>query len=329
MMRTIIAIGCLGFIAITPVGAAEVQCPPGAGDVSARVLPEVTYDEEDGTYIYRYSLESQRSSTLPVNGIMVEVANGDVGGVNAPDGWSGLPRTGTNGSPDVVDWYASRVKNPDEIDPDDASIPKSIAALEPGESLGGFVLRSPLPPGPKRAYVTGQIPREPVSDEREMEELYQQCDSVRGTLREQAKRVRTAGPGEGNFEPIAVDIKPGSAANPVNPNQQGVVPVALLGSPDRDVTQIDVTTLAFGPGGAGAAHSGHEPTDINGDGELDRLVHFDASTAGIECLDAVAFVRGKTADGTTIQGFDTITLPTCNTSSRATGQDNTAGKKRE
>jgi len=42
-----------------------------------------------------------------------------------------------------------------------------------------------------------------------------------------------------------LDIKPGSCPNPLNRNSRGVLPVAIVGTADFDVTQIDVTTLVL------------------------------------------------------------------------------------
>jgi hypothetical protein len=44
---------------------------------------------------------------------------------------------------------------------------------------------------------------------------------------------------------VEIDIKPGSYPNCFNINGHGVIPVAILGSADFDVAQIDVTTLDF------------------------------------------------------------------------------------
>jgi hypothetical protein len=42
---------------------------------------------------------------------------------------------------------------------------------------------------------------------------------------------------------VAVDIKPGSCPNPVNVKSKGVLPIAILGTSDYDVTTIDPTSI--------------------------------------------------------------------------------------
>lgn len=42
---------------------------------------------------------------------------------------------------------------------------------------------------------------------------------------------------------VALDINPGSCPNPLNCKSKGVIPVAILGTTDFDVTQIDPVTL--------------------------------------------------------------------------------------
>ncbi|MHC4365745.1 MAG: Kelch repeat-containing protein, partial [Planctomycetota bacterium] len=43
--------------------------------------------------------------------------------------------------------------------------------------------------------------------------------------------------------PVTLDIKPGSCPNPLNLNSKGVLPVAILGSADFDVNQIDIASI--------------------------------------------------------------------------------------
>jgi len=43
--------------------------------------------------------------------------------------------------------------------------------------------------------------------------------------------------------PVAVDIKPGSCPNPFNLKSRGVLPVAILGTPDLDIATIDRASI--------------------------------------------------------------------------------------
>jgi hypothetical protein len=108
-------------------------------------------------------------------------------------------------------------------------------------------------------------------------------------------------------QPIEIDIKPGSGANRIQPFSRGVVPVALLGSDTLDVTTIDTTTLAFGPGAAAPAHrKGVRFVDLNRDGRADLLAHYRAQEAGIAVGDTEACVTGEQIDGTPLAGCDRI-----------------------
>jgi hypothetical protein len=86
--------------------------------------------------------------------------------------------------------------------------------------------------------------------------------------------------------PVFVDVKPGSCPNPVNFRANGVLPVAILGTFDLDVTRIDPSSVMAGGmvpplrwsyedvgtphvGGAGGCHS------LEGDGILDVTLKFD------------------------------------------------------
>ncbi len=104
---------------------------------------------------------------------------------------------------------------------------------------------------------------------------------------------------------VAVDVKPGSATNPVNLRSRGVLPMALLGSAAFAVVDVDAATLAFGPGGAPAS-DGVALEDVNEDGFVDLLAHFRTQASGIGQADTEACLSGATFEGTRFAGCDVV-----------------------
>jgi hypothetical protein len=110
---------------------------------------------------------------------------------------------------------------------------------------------------------------------------------------------------------VEIDVKPGSDPNSIDPSLEGDLPVAVLGSDDINVEDVDVDTLAFGPSGAPFDHS-HGPhfEDLNGDGLIDLMAHFRIEETGIAFGDRMACIIGETTDGTPFTGCDAIrTVP--------------------
>jgi hypothetical protein len=113
---------------------------------------------------------------------------------------------------------------------------------------------------------------------------------------------------------IALDIKPGSFPNSVNLTDKGVLPVAILGTDDFDVTEMDFDSLRFGDPNGGTAvrplRSALE--DVSGDGIWDLSLKFSmAEMVESEALGpntSEGVLTGALRDGTPFVGMDSIRI---------------------
>ncbi len=110
---------------------------------------------------------------------------------------------------------------------------------------------------------------------------------------------------------VAIDIKPRSFPNSINPRSQGVIPVAILTTTTFDATTVDPLSVKFGPDGAIETHGRGHFQDVNRDGKLDLVLHFNIQDTGIRCWDTSASLTGKTFSGQPIQGSDSIKTVAC------------------
>jgi hypothetical protein len=110
---------------------------------------------------------------------------------------------------------------------------------------------------------------------------------------------------------VTINIRPGSFPNSINPNSKGVIPVAILTTETFDAQSVDPSTVMFGPNEATKAHSSAHLEDIDGDSDLDLLLHFRTQETGIQCGDTEASLVGEMFDGTPIEGSDTVRTVGC------------------
>lgn len=110
---------------------------------------------------------------------------------------------------------------------------------------------------------------------------------------------------------VDIDIKPGSYPNSFNKNGNGLIPVAILGSDDLDVTQIDPTSLDLAGMSVKVKNNGTPQCsldDVNADGHPDLVCQFaDDSTTWSEGT-TTAVLTGNLYDGTLIEGLDEIRI---------------------
>src|SRR3990170_1710579 len=112
------------------------------------------------------------------------------------------------------------------------------------------------------------------------------------------------------IQEVPIDIKPGSFPNSINLKSRVTIPVAILSTSDFDATTVDKTTLTFGK--TGNEDSLEKCTksneDVNGDGRLDVVCHFRTQDTGFQAGDTEGTLRGKTVDGITIEGRDSVRI---------------------
>ncbi len=110
---------------------------------------------------------------------------------------------------------------------------------------------------------------------------------------------------------VDVDIRPGTDTNPVNLKAKGVLPVAVLGSDDFDVSLIDLQNLTLegvDPNAKGQSGKVGSFEDVNGDSILDLILHFDIQDRGIGATTEQLILSGLLLDGTTFGGTDAIRI---------------------
>jgi len=109
---------------------------------------------------------------------------------------------------------------------------------------------------------------------------------------------------------VTIDIKPGSDPNCFNSNDHGVIPVAILGSADFDVSIIDPFTV-FLDGQAvrvkGKSGNAGSYEDVNGDGFTDLVVQI-MDEGSYLIGDTTGTISAESDDGVIFWGQDSICI---------------------
>jgi hypothetical protein len=116
---------------------------------------------------------------------------------------------------------------------------------------------------------------------------------------------------------INVDIKPGGHPNSINClNENGLIPVAILTSPDFNALSLDHTKVSFGLTGVEATEhhvkKNGEPKrhekDVDGDGNKDLVFHFRFGDTGLDCASQQSILMGETDEGLMVMGIDEVRM---------------------
>jgi hypothetical protein len=255
----------------------------------------VTFDPASSLFAYQYSISNDATSQQEVSDVALDFAP-PVSNVASPRGWLNTAFSGRS----TLHWKAVEAAPLPAGQPDAGQVPPGLFQIKPGSSL---------PPGPVAFYVLGFADLPGADAEIDAEALADACPESTGGFFDLAVRGTTQGPV--SFIPVQIDIKPGGSPNAINPRAQGVIPVAILGTPTFDATTADPASVRFGPAAAPAQNGTGHVEDVNGDGLNDLVLQFDTQATGIACGDTSAGLTGGTSSGVAIQGSDSVITVAC------------------
>jgi hypothetical protein len=113
------------------------------------------------------------------------------------------------------------------------------------------------------------------------------------------------------IDQIAIDTKPSSELNSIDPNSKESFPVAVLTTDAFDAAQLDWETVRFGPAGATESHGLSHVEDVDNDGDPDLVLHFNTRETGLVCGDSTATLSGETFGGKPVTASDVIRTVNC------------------
>jgi len=110
---------------------------------------------------------------------------------------------------------------------------------------------------------------------------------------------------------ITIDIKPDGEPNSINLGNNGVIPVAILAVDGFDPATVDQSSVVFA--GASRAHGDDNGLkDVDGDSDLDLVMHFRTQETNIQPSDTEACLVGDSSSVGPFQGCDSVRIVPAN-----------------
>lgn len=110
---------------------------------------------------------------------------------------------------------------------------------------------------------------------------------------------------------VTIDVKPGDSPTTIEPNSQGMLPIAILATRDFDAKSVDPDSLLIGPTGTEAGPFRTMQEDVNRDGRTDLMMLVRYQELKAKCDTTMIRVTGKTDKGARIEGSEAVTTQGC------------------
>lgn len=110
---------------------------------------------------------------------------------------------------------------------------------------------------------------------------------------------------------VAVVVKPGSEAEPINALSHGTLPIAILSDAEFDAGQINPGTILANGAPVRSRMNGTPMTaleDVDGDGFVDLVLHFDTAALELVGEEADIVLTGMTWSGFAVRGTASVLM---------------------
>lgn len=110
---------------------------------------------------------------------------------------------------------------------------------------------------------------------------------------------------------VSIDVKPGDTPTTIEPGRQGMIPIAILTTPQFDAATVDTSTIRIGPTGTEAAIFRSNLDDVDRDGDIDMLLLVRVQEMAVKCGNTTISLKAKTTAGRQIEGSETVKTEGC------------------
>lgn len=118
---------------------------------------------------------------------------------------------------------------------------------------------------------------------------------------------------DGKIATVTFDVKPGNGddVDPINLGSEGKTPVAVLSTETFDATSLDIASIRFAGASVNVKKNGqyhYSFEDVNGDGLLDLVLHFNTQDLQLSESSTEATLTGTTEAGRCVTATDSIRI---------------------
>jgi hypothetical protein len=341
-MRTTKLISLLLPITFMQIASADT-CPEPGTAAAPSLTSTVSFDSKTKLYTYDYSIKnlSSGSQNTPLDQFGLYLSEKPLSWTTVNNWRPGFNNNGLS-SP-YFSWETHTIDPAIANLPANGKLPAHINALKPGESLGGFSLKSASPPGAVQFFSLGQDQPPSTTPTNVNPEPIPQCSGwvLQIPLIQAQITGATVGPADPDVTNVRLRARDETGEGKCRTidvkKASGKISVLLYDAKDFNASTVDLSTVIFGPGYAHPTSSKLVPngmgeklgSDERGDWEKWRekfkydgdqkssshenlLLTFDVKALNIVChLDQALFLRGKTKTGRQFMGAVSANVTGC------------------